>query len=193
MSCSVEIRVEDIVDTIYVPVQSVFRHLGKNVCFVDKGNGAYDVIDVVTGRHNDSHVEVTQGLRENQIVLLAPPSTFQVQPGVADDIPMAGADSTGAPAGMSGMGETQGGAAAGDGERRSDRGAAGADGSGASGEGRTRRGSRGEGGRPSDGSGKAPGSTPTAGGAAAEAGGESSKESAPKLEGKDSGTVGNHR
>jgi len=85
MSCWVEIRVEDVADAIYVPVQSVFRHLGKNICFVDRGAGKYDVVTVKTGRFNDSHVEVTEGLTEGQIVLLAPPATFQIQAGATPE------------------------------------------------------------------------------------------------------------
>ncbi|HUR28613.1 MAG TPA: hypothetical protein VM509_10530 [Planctomycetota bacterium] len=81
MSCSVEIRVEDIADAIYIPVQAVFRHLGKNIAFVDAGAGKYDVATVKTDRFNDSHVQITEGLKEGQIVLLSAPLAFHLQPG----------------------------------------------------------------------------------------------------------------
>jgi hypothetical protein len=81
MSCSVEIRVEDIADAITIPVQAVFRHLGANIAFVDAGAGKYEVASVKTDRFNDSHVQITEGLKEGQIVLLSAPATFQLQAG----------------------------------------------------------------------------------------------------------------
>lgn len=85
MSCSVEIRVEDVADAIFVPVQAVFRHLGKNICFVDKGEGKFDVVTVTTDRFNDSHVQITDGLNEGQVVLLSPPASFPIQAGATQE------------------------------------------------------------------------------------------------------------
>lgn len=84
MSCAVEIRVDDIADAIYVPAQSIFRHLGKNVAFVDHGGEKYEPVEVETGRFNDTHVQVLKGLSEGTTVLLSPPSTFQLQAGAKE-------------------------------------------------------------------------------------------------------------
>lgn len=84
MSCAVEIRVDDIADAVYVPAQSVFRHEGKNIAFVDQGAGKFEVVEVETGRFNDTHVQITKGLTEGQTVLLAPPATFQLQAGAKE-------------------------------------------------------------------------------------------------------------
>jgi hypothetical protein len=77
MSCSIEILVEDIADALYVPVQSVFRHEGKNICFVDSASGI-EPVPVEVGRFNDRWVEIKSGVQEGQIVLLAVPPGFNL-------------------------------------------------------------------------------------------------------------------
>jgi HlyD family secretion protein len=80
MSCAVEILVEEIPDTLFVPVQGVFRHQGANVCFVAKP-GTYEVRPVEIGRFNDKWVQITSGVEEGEEVLLSPPQGFTLEPG----------------------------------------------------------------------------------------------------------------
>jgi HlyD family secretion protein len=80
MSCAVEILVDEIADTLYVPVQAVFRHQGSNVCFVAQP-GTYEVRPVEIGRFNDKWVQIQSGLAEGEEVLLSAPSGFTLEPG----------------------------------------------------------------------------------------------------------------
>jgi len=76
MSCSIEIQVEDISDTLFVPVQAVFRRGSDNLAFVDHG-GSSEERAVEVGRYNDRWVQVLSGLSEGEVVLLSPPSGFE--------------------------------------------------------------------------------------------------------------------
>ncbi|MCA8981117.1 MAG: efflux RND transporter periplasmic adaptor subunit, partial [Planctomycetes bacterium] len=75
MSVSIEILVEQIDDTLYVPLQAVNHLKGKNLCFVSNG-GAPEPREVVVGKSNASWVAIESGLREGEIVLLSPPIEF---------------------------------------------------------------------------------------------------------------------
>ena len=75
MSCAVDILVEEIADTLFVPVQSIFRRGDENLAFVDK-SGALEQRTVQVGRYNDRWVQVLAGLSEGEVVLLAPPPGF---------------------------------------------------------------------------------------------------------------------
>lgn len=75
MSCNVEILVDDIEDTLYVPVQAVVHHAGKNLSFVANGGEAAER-QVEIGAHNSKWVAIEKGLEEGEIVLLAPPDSF---------------------------------------------------------------------------------------------------------------------
>jgi hypothetical protein len=79
MSCSIEILVEDIPDTLYAPVQSLFRHEGGNVAFVSEA-GRVEPREVEVGRYNDRWVQVIDGLEEGEVVLLSPPTGFTLRP-----------------------------------------------------------------------------------------------------------------
>jgi HlyD family secretion protein len=79
MSCSIEILVEDIEDTVYTPVQSLFRHDGGNVAFVSDA-GRIETRAVEAGRYNDRWVQVLDGLSEGEVVLLSPPTGFTLKP-----------------------------------------------------------------------------------------------------------------
>ena len=223
MSCSVEIRVDDIAEAIYVPVQCVFRHLGKNIAFVDQGSGKYDVVDVKTDRFNDSHVQVIEGLSEGQLVLLAPPASFQIQAGANGDegraaAPM-GMPNPAAGAGMPGAGGAPGAASDADpsagamkgmrGNRSGGQGAgAGGDaagggapsggrsfnGSGNGGNGGGGRGQRGaDGGRRPSGEGATPSGEPASSKGEDAAASDAAKEASAKDEKKNTGTAGGHR
>jgi HlyD family secretion protein len=72
MSCQIEILVEEIPDTLFVPVQAVFRQKRQNVSFVSKA-GTVEARPVEVGRYNDSWVQILAGLEEGETVLLSPP------------------------------------------------------------------------------------------------------------------------
>ena len=104
MSCSIEIQVEQIEDTLYVPVQAVFRQAAGNVCFV-AGRGANVERTVEVGRYNDKWVQILTGLEEGEVVLMSPPPGFAPKEAVDEagatpegDLPPGGAPSA-APAG----------------------------------------------------------------------------------------------
>jgi RND family efflux transporter MFP subunit len=75
MSCAIEILVEEIADTLFVPVQSVFRRGKTNLAFVERA-GASEERVVEVGRYNDRWVQVLAGLAEGEVVALAPPAGF---------------------------------------------------------------------------------------------------------------------
>jgi len=75
MSCAIEVLVEEIDDTLFVPVQSIFRRGKENLAFVEHGS-ASEERTVEVGRYNDRWVQVLSGLSEGEVVLLAPPSGF---------------------------------------------------------------------------------------------------------------------
>jgi HlyD family secretion protein len=75
MSCSVEILIEEIPDTTYVPVQSVFREGRTNVAFVVE-DGQVERRVVQVGRFNELWVQVVEGLAEGEVVLLRAPEGY---------------------------------------------------------------------------------------------------------------------
>ena len=114
MSCAIEILVEDIADATYVPVQAIFRSGGDQLAFVTAAAGVAERV-VKTGRFNDKWVQVLEGLKEGEQVLLSPPAGFS--PAAAPDSSAAstitagsvepaaaGAPQGGAPAGTAPMG-----------------------------------------------------------------------------------------
>jgi HlyD family secretion protein len=72
MSCSVEIIVNELADTLFVPLQAVYLDLGKPVCFVSKPGG-WDLRSIEPGANDGKWVVVTSGLSEGESVLLSPP------------------------------------------------------------------------------------------------------------------------
>jgi HlyD family secretion protein len=78
MSCSAEILVEELPDTLYVPVQAVFRDRETTFCFVQVG-GVAQRRDVEVGRYNDLWVQILGGVSEGETVLLSAPVGFDVK------------------------------------------------------------------------------------------------------------------
>lgn len=78
MSCSVEILVEEIEDTLYVPLQAVFRRGDQTLCFV---NG--EERKVQAGSSNEEWVQILSGVEEGEVVAMSPPTGFQEE--VAED------------------------------------------------------------------------------------------------------------
>jgi HlyD family secretion protein len=75
MSCNIEILTDEIPDTLYVPLQSVVTQRGDTIAFV-AGGESVEQRKVKVGRNNDRWVEIEDGLKEGEIVLLSPPAGF---------------------------------------------------------------------------------------------------------------------
>lgn len=75
MSCSVEILVQEIPDTLFIPLQAVFRTGGKSICFVDG-----EEVEVEVGAASEQWVEVLSGLSEGQVVEMSAPTGFAPAP-----------------------------------------------------------------------------------------------------------------
>ncbi len=114
MSCSLEILVDEIEDTRYMPLQSVFLDGGEPVCFVSD-NGSIEKRSVEVGQNNGRWVEVVSGAEEEETVLLSLPPGFSLTPSPEQEedvdfefpaMPMVEAPGTqpDSPAGMPGMG-----------------------------------------------------------------------------------------
>jgi HlyD family secretion protein len=72
MSAKVEILVEQLKDVIIVPVQVVANRGGSKVCFVSTSSGPKERV-VQTGAFDDTFVQIVEGLKEGEEVLLNPP------------------------------------------------------------------------------------------------------------------------
>lgn len=71
VSARAEIVITNLTQVLTVPIHTVARWRGDNVCFVKRGSGVVPV-PVTTGWFNEQFVEVTSGLQEGDAVLLAP-------------------------------------------------------------------------------------------------------------------------
>jgi multidrug efflux pump subunit AcrA (membrane-fusion protein) len=78
VSVRAEVIITNLTKVLSVPIQTVARWRGENVCFVKRGSGVAPV-PVMTGWFNDRYVEVTSGLREGDKILLAPMSDEAMQ------------------------------------------------------------------------------------------------------------------
>ena len=73
VSANVEVIITNLTKVLSVPIQTVVRFNGESVCFIKKGMRVTPV-PVTTGWFNDAFVEITSGLKEGDLVLLAPVS-----------------------------------------------------------------------------------------------------------------------
>jgi len=74
MTVQVEIVVEKAEAVIYVPVEGVYNRDGKTYCRLRQGEGQIERA-VKTARFSTDYVEVTEGLKENDQVMLDRPTT----------------------------------------------------------------------------------------------------------------------
>ncbi|HVV74243.1 MAG TPA: efflux RND transporter periplasmic adaptor subunit [Verrucomicrobiae bacterium] len=72
MSAKAEILVNKIDDCVYVPVQAIAPDGDKQVCYVSRGPNS-DRREVQIGEFNDEFIEIKNGLKEGERVLLHPP------------------------------------------------------------------------------------------------------------------------
>lgn len=75
MSCSLEILIDELQDTLYVPIQAIVEYRGQHIAFVQEGD---EVVErrVTVGAHNDLFVAIDSGLQEGETALLTPPKDF---------------------------------------------------------------------------------------------------------------------
>lgn len=78
VSARAEIIVTNLSKVLSVPIHTVARLRGENVCFVQRDSTVVPV-PVTTGWYNDRFVEITAGLKEGDRVLLAPASDEQIE------------------------------------------------------------------------------------------------------------------
>jgi HlyD family secretion protein len=92
MSCNAEVLIENLVDVLYVPRQCVLFDDGKTIVFVH-ANSKSELREVEVGLENNNWVQISSGLEEGELVLLAPPATFKPTVGTTTngDAPEAGA------------------------------------------------------------------------------------------------------
>jgi len=74
MTAKVEIMVDRLPEVVYVPVSAVAPLDGKQVCHVVSG-GAARPREVEIGQFNETFIEIKNGLKEGERVLLRPPET----------------------------------------------------------------------------------------------------------------------
>ncbi len=84
MSAKVEIVIQELSDVISVPVQAVANREGSKVCYVLDSSDVKPC-QVKTGVFNDSFIEIKEGLREGQSILLAPPRYAESRLGEKED------------------------------------------------------------------------------------------------------------
>ena len=78
VSPTTEIIITNLSKVLSVPIQTVARLRGESVCFVKRGSRVISV-PVTTGLYNDAFIEITAGLKEGDLVLLAPLSDEVVE------------------------------------------------------------------------------------------------------------------
>jgi multidrug resistance efflux pump len=83
VSARAEVVITNLTQVLSVPIQTVARHRGENVCFVQRGSGVVPA-PVTTGWFNDRFIQVTAGLKEGDRVLLAPVSDEGIEAAPAE-------------------------------------------------------------------------------------------------------------
>ncbi len=73
MSAKVEILVNHLKDTVYVPLQAVRTVKGRSYCHVVK-HGATEEREIITGDFNEEFIAVKEGLNPGDLVMIRPPS-----------------------------------------------------------------------------------------------------------------------
>ncbi len=78
MSCSIEILVDELQDTLFIPVQCVFLDGGNPVCFVSGATVEKRPVEI--GQNNGKWVEILSGLEQGEVVLLSVPADQNLEP-----------------------------------------------------------------------------------------------------------------
>lgn len=87
MSAKVEIIIAQLKNVLVVPVQCIANRDGKKICYVNTNSS--EPREVKTGPYNDKFVQIIEGLKEGDKVLLNPPKVFdQPQNNAAENDPI---------------------------------------------------------------------------------------------------------
>jgi len=78
MSAKVEILINELKEVLVIPLGAVRNKEEEKYCYVVDGREIHQV-QIETGAFNDTFIEVSQGLNEQQIILLVPPRLLQQQ------------------------------------------------------------------------------------------------------------------
>ncbi|MGM0416562.1 MAG: efflux RND transporter periplasmic adaptor subunit, partial [Thermodesulfobacteriota bacterium] len=73
MNCAVEIVHSTLVDVLFVPLQAVVMEQGKSYVYKTGADGDPVRVPVQVGPANAHHVQILEGVQENERVLLNPP------------------------------------------------------------------------------------------------------------------------
>lgn len=92
MRCKADIKVGQVDDTLYIPVQAAFRQGMVSFVYLPDGSG-YKQQKVTLGRASELYIEVLDGLEEGDMVLLREPSPEKITEQV--EIPKGGPPSNG--------------------------------------------------------------------------------------------------
>ncbi|MDD5458458.1 MAG: efflux transporter periplasmic adaptor subunit [Phycisphaerae bacterium] len=72
MGCQAEVIIQRYSDTLYIPLQAVIRVGSEPTVYVKNGN-SFEPRAVKTGLDNNKMIQIEEGLKEGDIVLLSPP------------------------------------------------------------------------------------------------------------------------
>ncbi|MEX2382637.1 MAG: hypothetical protein WD490_09670 [Opitutales bacterium] len=86
MSCQVEIIVDELVDIVYVPLESVTRYGDRHYVYVTTPQGP-QARRVEIGMDNNRVVHIKEGIEAGEIVLLAPPIHDRMEEEEPGDLP----------------------------------------------------------------------------------------------------------
>ena len=76
MTVSCEIIINEIPDTLFIPLEALFKKDGNNMVYL-KDDGGFEAKQVSIGTENDDFVIITEGLTEGDQVALNDPTVFQ--------------------------------------------------------------------------------------------------------------------
>ena len=76
MTVSCEIIINEIPDTLFIPLEALFKQDGKNIVYLKK-DGGFETKHVSIGTENDDYVIITNGLSEGEQVALSDPTESQ--------------------------------------------------------------------------------------------------------------------
>jgi len=72
ISASAEIFVDEIQDSLFVPVQAVHTEKGKQIVYIKSNNElGYESRDIKIGKMNTNHIQILEGIKENDEVLIS--------------------------------------------------------------------------------------------------------------------------
>lgn len=92
MNAVAEIRVDRLRDIVSLPVQAIIQRDRETWCYIDNGNGV-ERCDVELGRNNDKFVEIVEGIKAGDRVVLNPLAIASLESEQQQEISPDGGDS----------------------------------------------------------------------------------------------------